>query len=198
MKLSSRKQLLDEADIVLRDIRKKRLTEIDWEAHERRLVAPTAGEVPSRVGRFLKDKYQKELDFIRRKHRYAKDPAEMQKEIDELDAFMEKLKAHLSQNKRISRDPAEQSEFEKLIVNAPKFPKGFDFVKNYAQTRIQHPETGMWWSKLAGTPEMSPEMQQEYWNWSDEAFGLYVWDKKKGWWYNFIDSFLHYLTSGSD
>ncbi len=181
MKLSSRKQLLEEADEVLSEIR-KRINEFDWKEHEAWMKIPMGGYDSS----FIKHKQKQELERIEQKYRDKNDPESKQKEIDELLVFMDKLLKHMSYRKVFSRNPEEQTELEKMIINAPPPPPGTDAKKEFGKYLVKDPETGMYFHKVSGTPQYSPEMNREYWDYAIEKTIGYKWDDNKNWFYNAI------------
>lgn len=181
MKLSSRTKLLKEADDVLRQIRSS-INEIDWEAHEYEAQRPYYWGTDDK----LKYAMAKFLRRIELKYKDKNDPESKEKEIQELIDFTEKLKEHLKIRRQIPKDPKQQTEIEKLIVAAPKFPKGYDYVRNYTNTLVKDPETGMYWSKQTGLPQEPPEWFEEFRNANLEMLGVHVWDDTKGWVYNIL------------
>lgn len=181
MKLSSRTKLLKEADDVLRQIRSS-INEIDWEAHEFGLKKPYYWGTDKRLEYAL----EKFLRRIELKYEDKNDPESKEKEIQELIDFTKKLREHLKIRREIPKDPEQQTEIEKLIVNAPKFPLGYDFARNYAKTLVKDPETGMYWSKQSGLPQEPPEWFEQFRKFNLEYLGVPQWDETRGWMYNII------------
>lgn len=187
MKLSSRKQLLEEADEVLSEIR-KRINEFDWKSHEEWASLDFGGTkiAPARK-RFLEAKLKRDLKVIENKYKDKNDPVSKQKEIEELTQFMDRLIKHFETTRVFSRDPEKQTELEKMIINTPN--PGKVNVKDPKQLNklfIKDPETGLYYHVARGTPEWSPEMQSEYIKWVvDDTVG-YEWDNNRGWFYNTI------------
>lgn len=188
MKLSSRKQLLKEADDVLKDISRRRVDELDWEKHKQALQEPEG----IRDKNFIEWKLKKELGLIERKYKYINDPVSRQKEIDELLQFAEKLKKHVSKEnfKEIPNVPEQQTELQKLIVNAPPIPKGSSFIKNYIDWVVKDPETGMYYSKISGEPTMPPEWEKDSLEYSMDFSSDVQYDYSRGWLYNFLRGLL--------
>jgi hypothetical protein len=152
----------------------------DWKEHEAWMKMPMSGFHSS----FIKHKQQQELEQIENKYRDKNDPESKQKEIDELLVFMDKLLKHMSYRKVFSRNPEEQTELEKMIINAPPPPPGTDAKKEFGKYLVKDPETGMYFHKVSGTPEYSPEMNREYWDYAIEKTIGYKWDDNKNWFYN--------------
>lgn len=186
MKLSSRKQLLEEADDVLKDISKRRVDELNPEAQAARLQRKT-GYSNIQVN-LINWKLKKELALIERKYKDKNDPVSRQKEMDELIGFAEKLRKHVAEEnyKEIPLDPEKQTEIQKIIMNTPPFPKGFDVLKNFAKTVVQDPETGMYWSTRTGTPELPPEWQKDELEYTMDSTSSLKYDYSRGWFYNLL------------
>lgn len=185
MKLSSRKQLLKEADDVLKEISERVLAEFDFENQRKRMELLPG--VPYDQVRLIEWKLKKELDIIERKYRSKNDPMTKQKEREELIAFAEKLKKHVLENyKPIPEDPDKQTEIQKLIVKAPPFPQNYDYVRNFAKTLIKDPETGMYWSIPKGTPELPPDWKKDQLEYRMEFSGSTPRDYSRGWFYNLL------------
>jgi hypothetical protein len=131
-------------------------------------------------------KQKKELGLIERKYRHMNDPISKQKEIEELIRYADKVKKHLSVEnwKEIPTDPEQQTEIQKIIVNTPPYPKEFDYLKRFAETLVQDPETGMYWSKSSGAPTLPPEWDKDSIDYEMEK--QYPYDYSRGWFYNFL------------
>jgi hypothetical protein len=190
MKLSSRKQLLQEADDVLKDISKKKVNEIDWEAYKNSLIYKKGASEKDMD--LVNWKLKKELGLIERKYREKNDPVSKQKEIDELIEFVEKLRKHVSEEnfKEIPIDSEKQTELQKIIVNTPPFPNNLDFFKDFAKTLVQDPETGMYWSRHHGMPTLPPEWQKDAVEYVMDQDVPY--DYSRGWLYNFLRWILNF------
>ncbi len=140
----------------------------------------------------LEWKLRKELALLERKYPHNNDPAAKQNEVNELVQLAERLRQHLSEDnfKEIPTDPEQQTGIQKIIVNTPPFPKDLDFVKDFAKTLVQDPDTGMYWSRHHGMPTLPPE-------WKKDAVE-YVMDKdvpydySRGSLYNFLRWILHF------
>jgi polyhydroxyalkanoate synthesis regulator phasin len=182
MKLSSRKQLLEEADEVLSEIRKS-IDEFRWREHEF-WTDPTRSGLALTNKRFLEAKLEKELKRIEDKYKDKNDPVSRQKEIDEVTQFIDKLRTHLSSTKRFSRNPEEQTELEKMLINTPNPTIAWATKDNLERFLVKDPKTGMYYRRTSGTPELPPEIGREYWDWVIEDTVGYMWDSNRSWFYN--------------
>jgi hypothetical protein len=131
-------------------------------------------------------KLKKELALIERKYRDKYDPVSKQKEIEELIRYADKVKKHLSVEnwKEIPADPEQQTEIQRIIMNTPPYPRGFNSFKEFAKTVVQDPETGMYWSNISGAPTLPPEWQKDTIEY--EMDKQYPRDYSRGWFYNFL------------
>lgn len=189
MKLSSRKQLLKEADDVLKEISEQVLAEFDFE-NQRQIMQLLPGVPASNVS-LIEWKLKKELDMIERKYRSKNDPIAKQKEREELIAFAEKLKKHVVDNyKPFPEDPDKQTDIQKLIINAPPFPEDFDYVKDFAKTLVKDPSTGMYWSIATAAPELPPDWKKDKLDYTMEFSGSTAHDHSRGWFYNLLKKFF--------
>lgn len=192
MKLSNRKQLLKEADDVLKEISEQVLTEFDFEFNKNRIKDVSRETTFD----FINWKLKKELGLIEKKYRYKNDPVSRQKERDELIEFVKKLRKHIVDNNvEIPEDPDKQSEIQKLIVNAPPFPQGFDYYNNYAKTLLKDKETGMYWSLRTGLPAVPPAWQKDALEYELDITSSVQYDYSRGWFYNFLRRLL-FASSG--
>jgi hypothetical protein len=112
--------------------------------------------------RYLEYRLERELKAIENKYKDKDDPVSKQKEIDDLIQFMDRLRVHLQNRRVFQRDPEKQTELEKMIINAPPIPPGDHDFSVYV---LKDPESGMYFHRISGTPELSPDMNQEYWEW---------------------------------
>jgi hypothetical protein len=140
---------------------------------------------------------KKELEKIEGKYRNVNDPLSKQKEIDELIRFAEKVKKHVSEEnwKEIPIDPNDQTELQKMIVNTPPYPKGFKFFKDFAETLIKDPKTGMYWSRHHGMPTLPPEWNKDKVEYSMQKYETGPYDYSRGWLYNFLKWILRFGSS---
>jgi hypothetical protein len=137
---------------------------------------------------FAEWKLKKELALIERKYRYVNDPVSKQKERDELIQYADKVKKHLAVEnwKEIPTDPEQQTEIQKIIMSTPPYPKSFDNFKRFAETVVQDPETGMYWSKISGKPTEPPEWHKD--TIEHQMHEQYPYDYSRGWFYNFLNN----------
>jgi hypothetical protein len=154
----------------------------DWKSHE----SWSNTKLDTGTEKFLQIKHDKELKRIEDRYAYKNDPVSRQREIDQLIQFMEKLKAHLRNRKKFSRNPEEQSELEKMIINTPTPETKWNQSIDVSKYLIQDPETGMYYHVVRGTPELPPQMYSELDDWLRERNNSYKWDKTRGWFYNMI------------
>jgi hypothetical protein len=152
----------------------------DWKSHEEWASKPLYWDTE----KFLKIKLEKELNQIEDKYKDKDDLISKQKEIDELTQFMDKLLKHMSYRKIFSRNPEEQSELEKMIINTPHPTTKWD--GDISKYLIKDPKTGMYYHKVSGTPQLSPELYYEFQDWLNDFHRVYKWDKTRGWFYNMI------------
>lgn len=212
MKLSSRKKLLKEADLILKEINSnisnnKRITELDWERHIRITSPEQMAKERENTERFIKFLTTKKVGEIEKKYRPRdisyETHKEKQKEIDELLEYLRRFRDHLNNYERIPIDPEKQTELQKAIVNTPYVKELFATV--FLSPLIKDPETGFWWNADLGIPwphgpvtrglnALSPPRKQgdveyrEYMEFLvDAAFGGYQWDETRSWFYNVLN-----------
>lgn len=207
MKLSSRKKLLKDADLILKEIKlgisnNKKVNEIDWEKHKEILKGrDVLAKYDSDYLDFL---LKKKLSLIKRKYdrKKADEYTEQEKtqEINELLDYLKRLREHLMKFGEIPLDPEKQSEIQKMIVNTPKVE---DWVMTHNYPVIKDPETGFWWDAEQGIPLAAP---YKVWSKSDpkdlesdrdykefvmkDIEGYVQWDYSRGWLYNMFMRFI--------
>lgn len=213
MKLSTRKELLNYADSVLVKIREnikdKTMNEIDWEEHERWASGKASGypgsekESMREIPDFMMQEKLREL-----KEKYASlpdnsyTPEQKEKEIDEMLKDIEILRQHLNQPRvRIPRDPRQQTELQRILVNKPRVNISDQWDDPYS-VLYKDPKTGLLWHYNYGGPAAPPEWRKRYLldlaksgrlfrdvdkiagAMANNYAGVVEWDESRGWLWN--------------
>lgn len=208
MKLSSRKKLLKDADLILKEIKlgisnNKKVNEIDWEKHKE--IVKQRDIMTKHGSDYVDFLLKKKLSLIKRKYDRKKPDEyteqEKTQEINELLDYLKRLREHLMKFEEIPLDPEKQSEIQKLIVNTPKVK---NWESDFNNPVIKDPETGFWWDAENGMPITSPykvwsksdpkdlESAKDYSEYTMKDIEGYVqWDYSRGWLYNV---FMRLLT----
>lgn len=188
MKLSSRKQLLEEADEVLRQISESD-PPFDFRYHKSLFKgSPSKVDIKSKQRlEFLQWKFERDLYRIKKKYRGEVDSESAKKEVEELTQLIDRLRKHLSREnfQEIPEDPKQQTELQKMIVNTPRWSIGMDPEITF----IKDPKTGMYWSSVTGVPDLPYKLEKEVGEWvraKDTEYIAHVWDYKRGWFYNVV------------
>jgi hypothetical protein len=122
-------------------------------------------DLPELYSLFLRKKLERGVEVIRYHHVFKDDPESKQREIDELNQFIDNLKTHLQNRRVFPRDPEKQTELEKMIINAPPIPPGDD---DYSVYVLKDPKSGMYFHRLSGMPCLPPDVEEEYRKWEKE------------------------------
>ena len=168
---------------------------IEWEKHKS--FFPTrAKEISKKDLDFLQWKYERDLYYIKKKYDKKTDSESIKKEIEELNQLIEKLRKHVQNVEQIPEDPEQQSEIQKMIVNAPKLERS---VENWYKSFIKDPETGMWWDPGTGLPAFSPKIENEREKYVGSMSKQYIehsWDYTRGRFYNIFVGIIKQIFFG--
>lgn len=151
----------------------------DWEAHETRLKYKSG--YSNRDIDLIEWKVKKDTYYLQG----VEDGLQM---IEELKEYSERLKKHVSVEnfKEIPRDPEQQTELQKLIVNSPPIPRDSSPTRNYIDWVVEDPETGMYYTKTSGCPTLPPEWGKERLEYGMDSTSSIPYDYSRGSTYNLL------------